>query len=76
MIVSAIILSTSSPVAQKNIRLAFGEKAAPAMRQYYDRWEDIWERGGEDIRYNTGRDWRSTASLTWISCIADRAAKT
>ena len=38
------------------MRLSFGAEAAPAMRAYFDRWEDVWERGGPDARYNTMRD--------------------
>ncbi len=45
------------------LRLAYGEASVPAMRTYFQRWEKIWERGGEDIRYNTGRGWRSKAHL-------------
>lgn len=45
------------------LRLTFGEAAAPAVRAYFDRWEEVWERGGKEIRHNTGRDWRSAAQL-------------
>jgi len=44
-------------------RLAYGPGAGPAVRAYFDRWEQVWERGGEAIRYNTLRDWRSVSQL-------------
>ena len=45
------------------MRAAFGTAAAPHMRAYFDRWEDVWERKGEDVRYNTGRQWRNVRQL-------------
>jgi hypothetical protein len=45
------------------MRAAFGPAAAPHARAYYDRWEQVWERGGKTIRYNTGRDWRGASQM-------------
>jgi len=45
----------------------FGAGAAPAMRAYFDWWEQIWERLGEPYRYNTGRHWRSATQLDGIT---------
>jgi len=49
------------------MQLSFGPDAAPAMRAYFDRWEEIWERGGEAIRYNTGRNWRHASQLDRVT---------
>jgi hypothetical protein len=49
------------------MQLAFGEAAVPAMRAYFDRWEAVWERGGNAIRYNTGRDWREASQLEQLT---------
>ena len=54
-------------VLDRYMRLAFGAEAAPAMRAYFDRWENLWERGGSNARYNTMRsnkDFTQMESLT------------
>ncbi len=46
-------------LTDRYVRLAFGDDAAPAMRAWLDKWEEIYERGPKENRPHTIIGWRS-----------------
>ena len=42
----------------KYCRLAYGPAAAPAMRSFYERWYEIYNRRPADVRHETAWGWR------------------
>jgi len=45
------------------MRRAFGPAAGPHVRDYFDRWEQVWERGDPLLRYNTTRSNKDAGQL-------------
>ena len=49
------------------MRLAYGAAAGAHVGAYFARWEQVWERFGRAVRYNTGQFWRSAAQLKHVT---------
>lgn len=62
-VLSHLLWNANSDVdalTDRYVRLAFGDDAAPAMRAYLDKWEEIYERGPKESRPHTIIGWRQS----------------
>jgi hypothetical protein len=55
-----------SALLNEYLRLAYGSAAAPALRDYFDRWYAIYRRRPAEERYRTSWGWRSAEQLAHL----------
>lgn len=53
-------------VLDEYFRLAYGEKCAPHIRAFFDKWYEIYDRRPAELRYQTVWGWRRAEQLEYL----------